>query len=64
MAVAEESDKIRIAQISNTKQINRIWLSSAYLSEIEERDDLEIDGELEAMKFDESGNQLWPAERG
>ncbi|MEC7907511.1 MAG: lactate racemase domain-containing protein [Verrucomicrobiota bacterium] len=64
MAVAEESDKIRIAQIANTKQINRIWLSSAYLSEIEERDDLEIDGELEAMKFDESGNQLWPAERG
>ena len=63
MAVAEESDSIRIVQIANTKQINRIWLSSAYLPEIDGRDDLVIDGELESMRFDDEGNQIWPTRR-
>ena len=63
MAVAEETESIRIVQIANTKQINRIWLSSAYLPEIDGRDDLMIDGELEPMKFDDEGNQIWPTSR-
>ena len=63
MAVAEETESIRIVQIANTKQINRIWLSSAYLPEIDGRDDLVIDGELESMKFDDAGNQIWPTRR-
>ena len=63
MAVAEESESIRIVQIANTKQINRIWLSSAYLPEIDGRDDLVIDGELESMRFDDEGNQIWPTRR-
>ncbi len=63
MAVAEETESIRIVQIANTKEINRIWLSSAYLPEITGRDDLEIDGELERIKFDDVGNQIWPTRR-
>jgi hypothetical protein len=63
MAVADENDQIRIVQIANTKQINRIWLSAAYLPEIEQRGDLVIDGEAQSIEFDESGNQLWPSER-
>ena len=63
MAVAEETESIRIVQIANTKEINRIWLSSAYLPEITGGDDLEIDGELEQIKFDDVGNQIWPTRR-
>ena len=63
MAVAEETESIRIVQIANTKELNRIWLSSAYLPEITGRDDLEIDGELERIKFYDVGNQIWPTRR-
>lgn len=63
MAVAEETDQIRIVQIANTKQINRIWLSSAYIPEIEARDDLVIDGEMGSMAFDDEGSQIWPSKR-
>ncbi len=53
----------RIVQISNTKDIERIWVSTSYLPEIEKRDDLIVDGDPRPIEFDDSGNQTWPTAR-
>lgn len=60
-AVAQSNQMARIVQIANTKDIDRIWLSTSYLPEIESRDDLVIDGKPQAFKFDPEGNQIAPA---
>lgn len=62
-AVADPNHAPRIVQILNTKEIDRIWLSTAYLPEIDARDDLEIDGDARPFAFDSKGNQLYPTSR-
>ena len=57
MAVAEESESIRIVQIANTKQINRISYHPLTCPK-SIGDNLVIDGQPESMTFDDEGNQL------
>lgn len=62
-AVSKEGQVARIIQIQNTKDIERIWVSTAYLPEIEQRDDLVVDGDPQPITFDSAGNQTWPTKR-
>ncbi len=62
--IQEDYASAKIIQIANTKEIDRIWMSTAYLPEIESRDDLEIDGDSQPITFDADGNQTWPTKRG
>lgn len=62
-AITKPGQVARVVQISNTKDIERIWVSKSYLPEIEKRDDLVVDGDPRPIEFDESGNQTWPTKR-
>ena len=57
------SSEKRIVHIQNTKSLETIWLSSAFLPEIEERDDLVVLNDARPYEFDESGSITWPTER-
>lgn len=48
--------KPRIIRIKNTLSIDEIYISEALLPEAEKHPDIEVIGELEDWKFDESGN--------
>lgn len=62
-ATSKPGQIARIVQILNTKDIEKIWVSTSYLPEIEKRDDLVVDGEPRPIEFDDSGNQTWPTIR-
>ncbi len=62
-ATSKPGQVARIVQIPNTKDIERIWVSTSYLPEIEKRDDLIVDGDPRLIEFDDSGNQTWPTKR-
>ena len=53
----------RIVHILNTKTLDTIWLSEAFIPEIADRDDLEILCEPKPYSFDEAGSILWPTTR-
>lgn len=53
----------RIAHIRNTKTLDTIWLSTAFLPEILEREDIMIIGKPRPYEFDESGSMTWPTQR-
>ncbi|MBT5168178.1 MAG: DUF2088 domain-containing protein [Opitutales bacterium] len=54
---------LRVAHIRNTKDLENIWLSTTYLSEIESNPDLSTMGEPRAYEFDDQGASLWPTSR-
>tara|TARA_B100000900_G_scaffold386963_1_gene377835 strand:- start:61 stop:1383 length:1323 start_codon:yes stop_codon:yes gene_type:complete len=62
-ATSGPDQTVRLIQISNTKDIEKIWVSTYYLPEIECREDIILDGEPRPIEFDESGNQTWPTIR-
>ena len=62
-ATSKPDQVARLVQISNTKDIEKIWVSTSYLPEIECREDIILDGEPRPIEFDESGNQTWPTIR-
>ncbi len=62
-ATSKPGQIARIIQISDTKDIERIWVSTSYLPEIESREDILVDGEPRPIEFDEAGNQTWPTKR-
>jgi hypothetical protein len=53
----------RIVHIRNTKELETIWMSTAFLPEIAERDDIEILGEPRTYEFDDTDAIIWPTER-
>jgi hypothetical protein len=53
----------RIVQIRSTKDLEMIWLSEAFLPELEGRDDLIVQGGPHEYEFDDCGNMLWPTIR-
>ena len=53
----------RIVHIQNTKSLETIWLSSAFLPEILEREDIVVIGDSRPYEFDDSGSILWPTKR-
>ena len=53
----------RIAHIRNTKSLETMWLSEAFLPEISDRDDIQILGEPRPYTFDDSGSIQWPTQR-
>ncbi len=54
--VGIERDKVRIVRIPNSLHIEHIMLSEAYYSEIGSYPGLEIESELEYLRFNEEGN--------
>ena len=48
----------RIVRISNTLDLEHIWLSEAYLDEVQQMDQIIIKSKLETLNFDDNGN-LW-----
>ena len=50
-----DSRKVKMAVIKNTKALDTVWLSEGTLPIIQERDDLQITGSPEEMKFDHRG---------
>lgn len=48
----------RIVRISNTLDLEHIWLSEAYLDEVQQMDQIIIKSKLETLNFDANGN-LW-----
>ncbi|MDG2166299.1 MAG: lactate racemase domain-containing protein [Opitutales bacterium] len=56
------SDK-RIVHIPSTKSLETIWLSTAFLPEILDMNDLAVVGESKAYEFDGFGAMQWPTNR-
>lgn len=50
----------KVVWIKNTLQLDRIFVSEAFLPEIKNNRQLEIIGEPKAMEFDENGNLSYP----
>lgn len=48
----------RIVRISNTLELERIWLSEAYLQEIQKRDNIRIETKVEDLEFTNEGNLI------
>lgn len=48
----------RIVRISNTLDLEHIWLSEAYLDEVQQMNQIIIKSKLETLNFDANGN-LW-----
>ena len=46
----------RIVRISNTLDLEHIWLSEAYWDEVQQMDQIIIKSKLEALNFDDNGN--------
>ena len=63
LSCADRSVALRLAHIRNTKDLDTIWLSTAYLPEVESRDDLSLVGDFREYQFDDDGNLLWPTPR-
>ena len=61
--IGSTSSEKRIVHIPNTKALETIWLSTAFLPEIEGRDDMKVIGEARPASFDDSGAMLWPTKR-
>ena len=53
----------RIVHIRNTKTLDTIWLSSVFLPEILEREDIVVVGKPRSYEFDNAGSMTWPTER-
>ena len=62
-SIGSTSQEKRIVHIRNTKELDRIWISSAFISEIADRDDLEVLGEPRSYEFDATGAMIWPTKR-
>ncbi len=52
------SQKSKVVRIKNTLQLDMVGVSEAYLDELHKRDDMEILGDPEPMKFDRHNNLL------
>jgi hypothetical protein len=63
LLVTSPNSPLRVAHIRNTKDLENIWLSAAYLPEIESNPDLSITGEPHPYEFDAQGNLVWPTPR-
>jgi len=63
LCVTSPNSPLRVAHIRNTKDLENIWLSTAYLPEIESNPDLSITGEPHPYEFDAQGALLWPTPR-
>lgn len=48
----------KVIRIQDTRHLETVWVSEAYLAEIRGRPDLEIAGPAEEMRFDESGRLI------
>ena len=62
-SIGSPSAEKRIAHILNTKSLDTIWLSSAFLPEISEREDMTIMGQPRPYEFDDFGSISWPTMR-
>lgn len=49
-------DNPRVVRISNTLNLENIWLSEAYLDEVQQMDQIIIKSELKTLNFDDNGN--------
>lgn len=63
LCITSPNSPLRVAHIRNTKDLENIWLSAAYLPEIESNPDLSITGEPHPYEFDAQGALLWPTPR-
>jgi hypothetical protein len=55
-------ETVRIVRIKNTLELHRIWVSPSMLKDMENNENLRVDGDESPMEFDESG-QILPAEK-
>ena len=57
-------ESLRVAVIPNSLELEHLWISPALIAEASQRQDLVIEGKLESLPFDASGNlvqrQLFP----
>jgi len=51
-----DSEKARVVRVKNTLKLDEVYVSETLLQEVAPRDDIEIIGTLEEMKFDKEGN--------
>jgi len=51
-----EPEKARVVRIKNTLKLDEVYISEALTEELTGRDDIEIIGKLEKMRFDAEGN--------
>lgn len=51
-------DNPRIVRIANTLELNQIWLSEAYLQEIQNKDNIKIETKVEHLNFNKEGNLI------
>lgn len=61
--IGAPSDPKRIAHIQNTKSLDTMWLSEAFLPEISDREDIQILSDPRPYTFDGSGAISWPTQR-
>jgi hypothetical protein len=61
--IGDPREAKRIVHIRNTKELDTIWISTAFLSEIADRDDILVMGDPRPYEFDDSGSMVWPTER-
>jgi len=47
-----------VVRIKNTLRLDEVYISEALIDELAGRDDIEIIGTLEGMKFDKEGNLI------
>jgi|TARA_B110000091_G_scaffold89236_1_gene97875 hypothetical protein len=55
-------DTVRIVRIKNTLELHRIWISPSMLEDMENNENLKVDGDESPMEFDEFG-QILPVEK-
>lgn len=51
-----QSERARVVRIKNTLRLAEVYISEALTEELTGRDDIEVIGKLEEMKFDKEGN--------
>jgi len=53
-----EPEKARVVRIKNTLKLDEVYISEALTEELTGRDDIEVIGNLEKMRFDTEGNLI------
>jgi hypothetical protein len=53
-----EADQVKVVRIKNTLELENIWISEGFLSEIEKQKGLKIDGPLQEISFDSEGHLI------
>ncbi|MBT3359907.1 MAG: DUF2088 domain-containing protein [Rhodospirillales bacterium] len=52
----QHPDGARIVRIKNTKDLENIWVSEAYRTDLSGRDEMRISGDTKPIRFDDAGN--------